>query len=61
MTALGKADHRHLAPANNYLGLMPNSSVSIWTIEALPGTGYLFMFGSITTAKLDITVIDLAR
>ena len=61
MTALAKAVHRHVAPATTYQGLMPNSSVSIWMMEVLPGTGYLFIFNSITMAKLDTTVIDLAR
>lgn len=61
MTALAKAVHRHVAPATTYQGLMPNSSVSIWMMETLPGIGYLFIFNSITMAKLDTTVIDLAR
>jgi len=61
MTALAKAVHRHVAPATTYQGLMPKSSVSIWMMEALPGTGYLFTFGRITVAKLDTTVIDLAK
>lgn len=61
MTALAKAVHRHIAPATTYQGLMPNSSVSIWMMETLPGIGYLFIFNSITMAKLDTTVIDLAR
>lgn len=43
MTALAKAVHRHVAPATTYQGLMPNSSVSIWIMEALPGTGRLYL------------------
>jgi hypothetical protein len=61
MTALAKAIHRHVAPATTYQGLMPNSSVSIWMMEALPGNGYLFTFSKITVAKLDTTVVDLAK
>lgn len=61
MTALAKAVHRHVTPATTYQGLMPKSSVSIWMMEALPGTGYLFTIGRITVAKLDTTVIDLAK
>lgn len=61
MTALAKAVHRHVAPATSYYGLMPDSSMSIWIMEALPGTGYLFTFSSITVAKLDTIVIDMAK
>ncbi len=61
MTALAKAVHRHVAPATTYQGLMPNSSVSIWMMEALPGTGYLFTFSRITVGKLDTTITDLAK
>ncbi|KAL9103231.1 MAG: hypothetical protein Q9163_001718 [Psora crenata] len=61
MTALAKAVHRHIAPATTYQGLMPNSSVSIWMMEALPGLGYLFGGSSVTMDKLETTVIDFAR
>jgi len=61
MTALAKAVHRQVAPATTYQGLMPNSSESIWIVEALPGTGYLFTFSKMTIAKLDTTVTDLAK
>lgn len=61
MVTLAKAVHRHIAPATTYQGLMPNSSVSIWVMEALPGTGYLFARSRITVAKQDATIIDLAK
>lgn len=61
MTALAKAIHRHVAPATTYHGLMPNTSVSIWVMEALPGVGYLFTFSSTTVAKQDALMIDLAK
>ena len=61
MTTLAKEVHRHVAPATAYQGLMPNSSVSIWIMEALPGTGYLFTYSSLTVAKMDQIVIDLAK
>lgn len=61
MTTLAKAIHRHVAPATTYHGLMPNTSVSIWVMEALPGVGYLFTFSSTTVAKQDALTIDLAK
>ena len=61
MATLAKAIHRHIAPATTYQGLMPNTSVSIWIMEALPGIGYLFTYGSVTVAKQDATIIDLAK
>ena len=61
MTTLAKAVHRHVAPATTYQGLMPNSTVSVWIMEALPGIGYLFTFSYITLAKMDTVVSDLAK
>ena len=61
MTALAKAVHGDVAPATLYLGLMPNSSVSVWIMQRLPGVGYLFTWGDITLAKVDAVVIGLAR
>lgn len=61
MTTLAKEIHPQLAPTTTYQGLMPNSSVSIWVMEALPGVGYLYTSSSITVAKQDTTVIDMAR
>lgn len=60
-TKLAKKVYGHLAPATIYHGLMPNSSVSIWVMEIIGGVGYLFTAGTITTAKLDITVADFAK
>ena len=61
MTTLAKTIHPSVAPATTYHGLMPNSSVSVWVMEALPGIGYLFIFSSITAAKVDTLVSDLAK
>lgn len=61
MTTLAKTIHPYVAPATTYHGLMPNSSVSVWIMEALPGIGYLFIFSSITAAKVDTLVSDLAK
>ena len=37
---------------------MSDSSVSIWTMEALPDVGYLSI---VTTAKLDTAMTDIAK
>lgn len=51
MVKLAKAIHHHVVPTTTYQGHMPNSSVNIWVMEALPGIGYLFTYSSITVAK----------
>ena len=61
MVTLAKVIHYHIAPATNYQGLMPNSSVSISVMEALLGIGYLFTYSRITVAKQDTIIIDLAK
>lgn len=61
MRALAKEFNRHIAPAITCEDLMPNSSASIWIMEALPSVGYLFTFSSTTVAKQDTTLIDMAR
>jgi len=57
---LAKNIHSQLAPSTNYHGMMPNSSVSIWVMQALPGIGYLSALGQITDDKQSRTVMDLA-
>ena len=61
MTTLAKETHGSLASTTTYQGTMPNSTVTIWVMEALPGVGYLFTHCNTTAAKRDVTVIDLAR
>ena len=61
MTILAKTIHPYLAPATTYYGPMPNSSVSVWIMGALPRIGYLFIYSSITAAKVDTLVSDLAK
>lgn len=61
VTTLAKEVYKHITPAIIYKGLMPNSSVSVWIIEALPGIRYLFTYSSLTVAKIDQIVIDLAK
>lgn len=51
MTTLAKGIQRHIAPATLYQGLMPNRSVSIWIMEALPGVGQLSTVSDTTEAK----------
>jgi hypothetical protein len=58
---IAKTIHRHLAPTTTYHGSMPNSSVTVWLMEALPGTGYLFTVSSLTLAKQDAIITDLAK
>lgn len=56
-----KKIHGSLAPATTYHGLMDKSSVTVWLMEALPGTGYLFTVGSLTPAKQEATMTGMAR
>lgn len=58
---LAKTTHRHLAPTTTYHGFMQKSSVTVWQMEALPGTGYLFTISSLTPAKQEATITDMAR
>jgi len=58
---LAKKIHRHLAPTTTYYGLMPNSSVTVWVMETLPGIGYLFTVSRITVDKQDATITDFAK
>ena len=63
MSALAKSIHGSFAPATAYVGQMPDSSVSVWTMEAIAGTGYA-MIGigdSMTDDKLKLAVLDLAQ
>ena len=61
MTTLAKDTHGHLAPSTSYEGTMPNSTVTIWIIETLPGVGYLSTYRNTTAAKRDIIAMDMAR
>ena len=61
ITTLAKKIHGRTAPDTTYEGLMPDSMVSIWIMEALPGVGFLFTWENTTAAKQDGTVRDLAR
>ncbi len=61
MSKLAKEVHGHLAPATIYRGCMPNSSLTIWEMEALPGKGHPYSIESLTPAKQDATVVGLAK
>ncbi|KAG8421370.1 hypothetical protein J3459_007468 [Metarhizium acridum] len=58
---IAKSIHPYLTPTTTYHGSMPNSSVTVWVMDALPGIGFLFTVSSITPAKQDITITDLAK
>jgi hypothetical protein len=58
---LAKTTHRHLAPTTTYHGFMHKSSVTVWLMELLPGTGYLFTVSSLTPAKQEATITGMAR
>ena len=60
-TTLAKDTYGHLGPTTTYEGTMPNSTVTIWIMDALPGVGYLSTYRYTTAAKQDVTVIDMAR
>lgn len=60
-TALAKAIHGSLAPTTNLLGYMPNSEVYIWSMEKLPGIGFLYMIhDDDIQKKLNATMKSLA-
>jgi hypothetical protein len=40
---------------------MPHFSVSVWVMEKIPGTGYLFTIGEIIKTKQEAIVVDLAK
>ncbi len=61
MATLAKKIHPRLAPATTYHGCMPNSSVSIWEMEAMPGIGFLATLEALTTAKQELIIIDFAK
>ena len=61
MTTLAKETHGPLAPTTTYQSTMPNSTVTIWVMEALPGVGYLSTYFHTTAPKRDVIVIDMAR
>ena len=61
MTTLAKETHGSLAPTTAYRGTMPNSTVTIWVMDDLPGVGYLSTYSKTTVAKRDVIVIDMAR
>ena len=61
MTTLAKETHGCLAPTTTYQGTMPNSTVTIWVMDALPGVGYLSTYCHTTAAKRDVIVVDMAR
>ena len=61
LSTLAKQIHGPLAPATTYHGLLPDSTVTVWIMEALPGTGYASIYSYIDTVKLDAAVSDLAK
>jgi hypothetical protein len=58
---LAKRIHGHLAPSTTYYGFTDKSSVTVWLMELLPGTGYLFTVGSLTPAKQEAAITGMAR
>ena len=58
---LAKSIHGPLVPSTTYHGFVDKSSVTVWMMETLLGTGYLSTVGSLTPAKQEATITGMAR
>lgn len=60
---LAKEVHGSMAPSTTFLCNMPNTSVSVWQMEKIPGAGYMMIASQsdFTPQKLEQAVMSFAR